>query len=88
MTGRVANWPVGLVSLRSLLNRGSRLWGGTKLGWLDGERQERAVLILPKLHSHASFNSDTIRGGTAANVGEMEQRLIRVQDILSLTQRV
>jgi hypothetical protein len=27
-------------------------------------------------------------GGTAANVGEMEQRLISVQDILSLTQRV
>ena len=46
------------------------------------------MLILPKLHSHASFNSHTIRGGIAANVGEMEQRLIRVQDILSLTQRV
>lgn len=88
MTGRVANWLAELVSLRSLLNRGARLWGGTKIGWLDGERQERAVLILPKLHSHASFNSHTIRGATAANVGEMEQRLIRVQDILSLTQRV
>jgi len=45
MTGRVANWPAELVSLRSLVNRGARLWGGTKLVWLDGERQERAQLL-------------------------------------------